>query len=188
MRILLSVMLVALCGGGSVAMAQGVSVGVKGGVSFTTLSPPVRENNVDLDRRTGIVAGAFITWPFAEHVGLQLEGLYAQKGTAFHRPGSGFTGTTKLDYFEVPILLVASTAPSHSGGTSFQFFGGPSVAFKVRYEEQRLVPGGDVRCRYSRPVDRGRRLGRGSWRGRDIRPHFGRRPLHVWSERRQRRA
>ena len=64
-------------------------------------------------------------------MGLQLEGLYAQKGTAFHRPGSGFTGTTKLDYFEVPILLVASTAPSHSGGTSFQFFGGPSVAFKV---------------------------------------------------------
>jgi hypothetical protein len=121
-------MVVALCGGGSVAMAQGVSVGVKGGVSFTTLTPEVSENNVDLDRRTGIVAGAFVTWPLAEHVGLQLEGLYAQKGTAFDRPG--FTGTTKLDYFEVPMLLVASTAHSHSG-TSFQFFGGPSVAFKV---------------------------------------------------------
>jgi Outer membrane protein beta-barrel domain len=128
MRILSSLMAVALVSNGSVAMAQGVSIGVKGGVSFTTLTSAVSEN-VDLDRRTGIVAGAFVTWPLAEHVGLQLEGLYAQKGTAFDQPG--FTGTTKLDYFEVPILLVASTAPSHSGGTSFQFFGGPSIAFKV---------------------------------------------------------
>lgn len=128
MRILLPVMLVALCGGGSVAMAQGVSAGVKGGVSFTTLTADSSEN-VDLDRRTGIVAGAFVTWPIAEHVGLQLEGLYAQKGAAFDQ--SGVTGTTKLDYVEVPLLLVASTASSHSGGTSLQFFGGPSIAFKV---------------------------------------------------------
>ena len=128
MRILSSLMAVALVSSGSVAQAQGVSGGVKGGVSFSTLSAD-SSDNVDLERRTGVVAGAFVTWPIAEHVGLQLEGLYAQKGAAFDQ--SGVTGTTKLDYFEVPLLLVASTASSHSGGTSLQFFGGPSIAFKV---------------------------------------------------------
>jgi hypothetical protein len=128
MRILSALMAVALFGSGSVAMAQGVSGGVKGGVSFATLSADSSED-VDLDRRTGIVAGGFVTWPIGERFGLQLEGLYSQKGAAFNQ--SGAKGTTKLDYFEVPVLLVASTAPLRPGGTSLQFFGGPSVAFKV---------------------------------------------------------
>ena len=128
MRILLSLIVVALFGGGSVAMAQGVSGGVKGGVSFATLSDDSSQD-VDLDSRTGIVAGGFVTWPVGERFGVQLEGLYTQKGAAFNQ--SGVTGTTKLDYFEVPLLFVASTAPPRSGGTSLQFFGGPSIAFKV---------------------------------------------------------
>ena len=43
----------------------------------------------------------------------------------------GVSGTTKLDYFEVPVLFMYSTVPTGSTGTSVQFFGGPSVAFKV---------------------------------------------------------
>ena len=127
MRMLFSLMAVAVFGSGSVAMAQGVSGGVKGGVSFATLSADSSED-VDLDRRTGIVAGGFVTWPIGEHFGLQLEGLYTQKGAAFNQ--SGVKATTKLDYFEVPLLFVGSTSP-RSAGSSIQFFGGPSLAFKV---------------------------------------------------------
>lgn len=121
-------MVVALFGGGSVAMAQGVSGGVKAGVGFATLSEDSSQD-VDLDSRKGIVAGGFVTWPVGERFGVQLEGLFTQKGAAFDQ--AGITGTTKLDYFEVPLLFVASTAPLHSKGTSLQFFGGPSIAFKV---------------------------------------------------------
>jgi hypothetical protein len=127
-RILSSLIVVALFGGGSVAMAQGVSGGVKAGVAFATLSEDSSQD-LDLDSRTGIVAGGFVTWPVGERFGVQLEGLFTQKGAAFNQ--AGITGTTKLDYFEVPLLFVASTAPMHSSGTSFQFFGGPSIAFKV---------------------------------------------------------
>ena len=165
-------------------MAQGVSGGVKGGVSFSTLSADSSEN-VDLDSRTGIVAGAFVTWPIAEHVGLQLEGLYAQKGAAFDQ--SGVTGTTKLDYFEVPLLAGRVHGPVAFGRNIPPVLRRTVDRLQGQREGQRLVPGADGRCRYSRRGYRGRRLGCGGWRGRDIRPHFGRRPLHVWSEQRQRR-
>jgi Outer membrane protein beta-barrel domain len=127
-RIHFSLMVVAFVGGGSLAMAQGVSVGVKGGVSFATLSDDSSQD-VDLDRRTGIVAGGFVTWPAGGLFSVQLEGLYTQKGAAFDQ--SGVTGTTKLDYFEVPLLFVVSTAPPRSGGPSLQVFGGQYIAFKV---------------------------------------------------------
>jgi hypothetical protein len=127
MRVFSCLMVVALFGGESVAIAQGVSGGVKGGVSFSTFSEDSAQD-VGLDRRTGIVAGAFVTFP-VERFSVQLEGLYTQKGAAFSE--SGITGTTKLDYFEVPVLFVFSTTPSGSAGTSIQLFAGPSVAFKV---------------------------------------------------------
>lgn len=128
MRIVSLLMVVALLGVGSPAVAQ-VSGGVKGGVSFANLSDD-SSREADLDNRTGIVAGGFVTWPVGAYFAIQLEGLYAQKGAAFDQ--SGVEGVTKLDYVEVPLLLVVSTAPPRSSGASFQFFGGPSVAFKVR--------------------------------------------------------
>lgn len=128
MRTVSCLMVVALFGGESVAMAQGIGGGVKGGVNFATFSHDSSQD-VDLDRRTGIVAGGFVTWPVRERFSVQLEGLFTQKGAAFNQ--SGVTGTTKLDYFEVPLLFMYSTAPSRSGGPSIQVFGGPSIAVKV---------------------------------------------------------
>jgi hypothetical protein len=109
-------------------MAQGVSGGVKAGVAFATLSEDSSQN-LDLDSRKGIVAGGFVTWAVGERFGVQLESLFTLKGAAFDQ--AGITGTTKLDYFEVPLLFVASTGPIRSSGTSLQFFGGPSSALKV---------------------------------------------------------
>jgi outer membrane protein with beta-barrel domain len=128
MRLVSILMVLAFFGGESMAMAQEVRGGVKVGVTFATLSDDSSQD-VDLDSRTGLVAGGFVTWKIREHFGIQLEGLYTQKGAAFDQ--MGVSGTTKLDYFEVPVLFVYSTAPTGSAGTSFQFFGGPSAAFKV---------------------------------------------------------
>ncbi len=128
MRLASTLMVLAFFGGESVAMAQRVSGGVKGGVSFANFSHDSSQNE-DLDWRTGVTAGAFVTWPVAEPFSVQLEGLFTQKGAAFNQ--FGVTGTTKLDYFEVPVLFVFSTAPPHSSGTSIQVFAGPAIAFKL---------------------------------------------------------
>ena len=128
MRLASSLMVLALFGGESMVMAQEVSGGVKAGVSFSTFSQDSSEE-VNLDNRTGIVAGGFVTWTIREHFGVQLEGLYTQKGAAFNQ--MGVSGTTKLDYVEVPVLFMYTTAPPGAGRTTFQFFGGPSAAIKV---------------------------------------------------------
>ena len=128
MRLASSLMVLALLGGESMVMAQEVSGGVKAGVSFSTFSQDSSDED-DLDNRTGVVAGGFVTWTMTEHFGVQLEGLYTQKGAAFNQ--MGVSGTTKLDYFEVPMLFMWTTAPPGAGRTTFQFFGGPAAAFKV---------------------------------------------------------
>ena len=128
MRLASSLMVLAFFAGGSRVTAQEVSGGVKVGVSFATLSDDSSQD-ADLDSRTGLVAGGFMTWTMTEHFCVQLEGLYTQKGAAFDQ--MGVSGTTKLDYFEVPMLFMWTTAPPGAGRTTFQFFGGPAAAFKV---------------------------------------------------------
>jgi hypothetical protein len=128
MRLLSILMVLACFGGGSIATAQEVGGGVKVGVSVATLSHDFSQD-VDLDSRIGLVAGGFVTWTVRERFAVQLEGLYTQKGAAFSE--MGVSGTTRLDYFEVPVLFVYSTSPAGSAGTSVQFFAGPSAAFRV---------------------------------------------------------
>jgi len=128
MRLLSSLVVLAFLGGESMVMAQDVSGGVKVGVAFATLSDDSSQD-VDLDSRAGLVAGGFVAWTIREHFVVQVEGLYTQKGAAFNQ--MGVSGTTKLDYFEVPVLFMYTTAPPGARQTTFQFFGGPSAAFKV---------------------------------------------------------
>lgn len=57
----------------------------------------------DLDSRTGITASASITFPLAPNVGLQIGAGYTEKGAEGDIDGG--TGTLRLDYFDVPVLL-----------------------------------------------------------------------------------
>lgn len=120
---------VALLAFGSTANAQGAAVGVKAGVNFANLSFDADEADVSFDQRTGFVGGLFVVWPAGGPIALQTEVLYSQKGAKIEE-GSA-SGTIKLDFIEIPILLRASSAPS-SGGASFHVFGGPSLGFRVR--------------------------------------------------------
>jgi hypothetical protein len=118
-----------LVGGASTAMAQEYSGGVKAGVNFAKLHFDGDEaDNSAIDNRTGLVAGVFIVWPASGRLAVQTEALYSQKGATFHEEGA--SGSVKLDYLDVPILLRLSTPASN--GTSFHVFGGPSLGVRLR--------------------------------------------------------
>ncbi len=118
--------------GVSSASAQtGASFGVKAGVNFANLDFSGDEVDVNFDQRMGLVAGAFVLVPMSATVGVQIEGLYSQKGATFE--GEGFTIKNELDSFDVPVLL-RYTVPS-STSTSFHLFAGPSFGFKLSANE-----------------------------------------------------
>ena len=104
--------------------AQGFGFGVKGGVNLADEVITGDNNPPPLDWRVGIVAGGFVRLPLAPWVGLQAEGLYAQKGAKLDV--QGVNSTIQLDYAEIPVLLHVRFAHR------YYVAGGPSMAFAVR--------------------------------------------------------
>jgi hypothetical protein len=82
--------------------------GVKGGVSMANLYGSDVDNT---SIKYGAAGGAFVTAQITEMFGVQLEGLYMQKGAKYDdtdSTGAAITGKLKLDYIEIPLLAVAS--------------------------------------------------------------------------------
>lgn len=116
----------------SPAAAQ-MTFGVKGGVNVANLSfDPEDEGSPD--SRTGLVLGVVVTQPIRNRFGLQIEGLYVQKGAKdeFSEEGLNFKSTFKLDYIEIPVL--ANIALTSSDQVKFSVLAGPSFAFNVNAE------------------------------------------------------
>jgi len=134
---------------GPVAAQVKWNAGFKGGVGLakitgdTGFSDSISDgvNTLDFfgdfgDKRTGLTGGGFVTADVNESFGIRLELLYAQKGGTGKLnvnlngiPAGTADMTFKLDYFEIPALLVG-TFPT-SGGTKFNVFGGPVLAFNT---------------------------------------------------------
>jgi hypothetical protein len=134
------VLSVALFGATSSAFAQGVSGGIKGGVNFSNITFDSEEgDDPQFDSRTGLVAGAFVTFPMADTFSVQPEVLYSVKGAKFTE--EGIESTVRVDYVEIPVLARYSSAPS--GNSSFQVFAGPYVAFKTKAEATTEFDGED---------------------------------------------
>jgi hypothetical protein len=108
----------------SMLFAQG-EFGVKGGISFGNIS----NKGVlpgGLKTRTGFTGGLYFGYR-AAILGIDLEGLYAQRGA---RSDQSFaTAETKLDFIDVPVYLKA-TVPA--GGVQPFVYAGPQISFEVR--------------------------------------------------------
>ncbi|MEO5800977.1 MAG: porin family protein [Gemmatimonadales bacterium] len=102
------------------ASAQ-TTFGIKGGLSFATLS----NKHPDWDNRTGFAAGVALDMR-AGPIGIQPEVLYVQKGVK--SDGSPDSDAPKLDYIEVPILLkVTIPIPAIQPFV----YAGPSIGFRL---------------------------------------------------------
>jgi hypothetical protein len=108
------------------AIAQGLEIGARGGVNFSKIDIE-GENGPSFDWRTGLVAGAFVTWPVFSWLELQPEILYTSKGAKFEE--EGISAKLLLDYVEVPVL--ARFSGQRSGTRRFYMAAGPAFGLRV---------------------------------------------------------
>jgi hypothetical protein len=119
--------------GPSAAFAQ-PAAGVMGGVNFANIDLSATDFSPNLDQRVGGIGGAFFRYDFRDGFGLQVEGLFTQKGTKTNDLDvDGVGGPDEyralVNYIEIPILAHVGIAASPT--TRVRFFGGPAFAFKV---------------------------------------------------------
>lgn len=109
--------------------AQIPGLGVKGGVNLASQEISGEEGgDPGLKTSTGLVAGAFMTFPIASWLEFQPEVLYSVKGSRFEE--GSLRGSALIDYLEVPLL--ARFSRRGSGKTGFYVAGGPYAAVKLR--------------------------------------------------------
>ncbi len=111
------------------AAAQSASIGVKGGVSISTLAGP---DLISTDYHTGVTGGAFAHVGLGRYLGLQPEVLYVRKG-AQATVGSA-TAKSLIDYVEVPLLLTFDIPASADGAFTPYLMAGPAIALRTRCE------------------------------------------------------
>jgi hypothetical protein len=106
------------------AWAQ-VGGGIKVGVNLATL-PGFNDANSSTSQRTGLVAGAFVTFGLVPMIAIQPEVLFSMQGTKLHFGTSGVStdATAKLDYIQVPVLLRIGN--SSKAGASLYGIVGPT--------------------------------------------------------------
>lgn len=90
------------------AAAQGVplvskrpTIGIMGGVNLARISG---DDITDIDNRTGVVGGVFLTFHLTNTFGIQPEAIYSQRGASSNSDPS-FDATIKMDYIDIPVLL-----------------------------------------------------------------------------------
>ncbi len=107
------------------ASAQGLQFGVKAGWDRATMA--VKDVS-GAEARNDFAGGLFLTIPATPLVAVQPELLYVPKGAGATVQGG--TGTVKLDYAEVPVLLRLNV-PLENASVRPALFAGPFVGFKT---------------------------------------------------------
>jgi len=127
--IVLALALIGLATPGTASAQVGVLVGLNvANVDFDVSDTSVSVNG---DSRTGFVAGLSFNIPIQQMFSVEVDALFAQKGTKFTATESGFTDTAKvnLNYVDVPVLAKINVTGSAPVGV--HLLAGPSFNFKV---------------------------------------------------------
>jgi hypothetical protein len=108
-----------------------VRIGPVAGVSSSDVRTGNLTESIDIDRRTGFVAGVFVTVGVSPRFAIQPELLYSQQGARVPVE-AGIAGVIKLDYVQVPVLAQLRFP---GGGNAVPFLiAGPSLGFKASCE------------------------------------------------------
>ena len=130
----------------SPSLAQGIDVGVKGGVNISSIDVSGDDGGPSLDSRIGLVAGGFVRLPIASWLSVQAEGLYSEKGARFKE--GGVEAKVILNYVELPVLAHVRL------GRLFYATGGPSMAFRVQAKGRSRFSGSTEDIDISEDVER----------------------------------
>jgi hypothetical protein len=129
MRLRQAVLAVALCALATPAFAQGTIVGVKGGITFPSLSFDPGEEGEDTSSRTSYAIGVFVGIPVTPMISIQPEFLWTPAGTKVESPElGGDTAEISFNQVQVPVLLKANIG---SSSTRPFLVVGPVFGFKA---------------------------------------------------------
>lgn len=104
--------------------------GLKAGVNISNLNG---SDAGDLDSRTGFLGGAFFAYDFNDMFSIQPEAFYSMKGAkqTVTILGETITGTYKLDYIEIPVLIKLNIPLKGGSTVKPSIFAGPALDVKV---------------------------------------------------------
>jgi opacity protein-like surface antigen len=108
------------------AAQTGMTFGVKAGVNSSTVKD---EGNSEIGRLLGLIGGVAIGGNITDAIGIQVEGLYSQRGAKDESEAPEFK--LKTNYIDVPVTL---NVGGGSGSTRFNLFTGPQVSFLLSAE------------------------------------------------------
>ena len=131
------------------ASAQGVTVGIKGGLSNTnvkfTFAPGEDEGFPSPDAVNGLIIGGWVGRDFNAKAGMLVEFFYDQGGAKLgftDVEGNRYEQTINVDYIQIPVLARMNFKASDTA--VMHVFGGPTFGFKARQSEKLTVNGIDV--------------------------------------------
>jgi len=106
--------------------AEGVGVGLKGGLLFSNLD--FRANDDFLANRTGLIGGLFVGGNRGGLLGVEADVFYARKGST--------VGAAELDIhmLEIPVLLRLNAGSRSLGGVAVYGLVGPAMDFRLKSE------------------------------------------------------
>ena len=96
-KIILSISLFSLIAFYTQVNAQGIGLGIRGGVNFANQSI----TDINTNSRTGFHAGAYVILAFSEKWGIQPELLYSSQGSEL----PDLDELNKFNYLSIPVLL-----------------------------------------------------------------------------------
>jgi opacity protein-like surface antigen len=130
--ILSAALALALSAAGRPAHAQGLALGVEGGVNFARVHLSPVQTGETINNRTGVRIAGVLRYDFAGPFGLQTGVAWSQNGAkATDASGSGFEEKVHIDYFQVPLFLTL-TIPTGPSPVHPRLFAGPQVGFQSR--------------------------------------------------------
>jgi hypothetical protein len=144
MKKIMLMMLVLVSVAYNVAAQERPAFGLKVGTNYSNVYDE-RGEEFDADAKFGWVAGAFLSIPIGEFLGVQPEVLFSQKGfkATGRMFGSNYDLKRTTNYIDVPLLFVLKPAKSISllAGPQFSYlikqkdeFSGPSANFQQEQE------------------------------------------------------
>lgn len=129
------------------AAATAQTFGAKGGLNLSNLT----FEDLETTAKARAVAGGFIRVPLFAGIGLQAEGLFAQRRISF-----GDTVRHELNYFEVPLL--ARYRLVTIAGRAVHVLGGGVLGFRLSADEVISGESVDIKEAYE-PLDLGASIG-----------------------------
>lgn len=118
------------------AAAQQLQFGARAGVNLANVAIDGDDSSPSFDTRTGLVAGAFVTWQAVSWLQVQPEVLYTAKGASLEL--DGIDARLVLEYVEVPLLARVTRRVS---GAPVYVVAGPALAWRLGAKSRTVFSG-----------------------------------------------